>query len=134
MKGKVARLPVEIPETEPGGSVPEAGGRRELRHKETPEKSQSPTDTPLRSLWVGPASLKDSDPTPSEADDLPYLSTTDMYLCRWHRPPPSPLREPSPKKEECVASKSVFLYCCKCLHCTSCLGLMYFAVASCTTC
>lgn len=108
MKGKMSHLPVEVSETEPGGSVPEAGGRRELRHKETPEKSQSPADTLLRSVWSGTAasSLKDNDPNPSEADDLPYLSTTDMYLCRWHRPPPSPLREPSPKKEECVAIPS----------------------------
>ncbi|XP_050183529.1 male-specific lethal 1 homolog [Myiozetetes cayanensis] len=29
-----------------------------------------------------------------------------MYLCRWHQPPPSPLREPSPKKEETVAIPS----------------------------
>lgn len=109
MKGKVSsRLPVEISETEPGGSVTEAGGRRELRHKETPEKSLSPVDTPLRSAWgdTAASSLKDNDPNPGEADDLPYLSTTDMYLCRWHRPPPSPLREPSPKKEECVAIPS----------------------------
>ncbi|KAM5135462.1 male-specific lethal 1 homolog [Mantella aurantiaca] len=109
MKGKVSRLPVvEVSETEPGGSVTETGDRRELRHKETPEKSQSPTDTPLRSVWGGHAasSLQDNDPNPSEVEDLPYLSTTDMYLCRWHRPPPSPLREPSPKKEECVAIPS----------------------------
>ena len=44
----------------------------------------------------------------SEIEDLPYLSTTEMYLCRWHQPPPSPLplRESSPKKEETVASKA----------------------------
>uniref|UniRef100_A0A8C7F3X8 MSL complex subunit 1a n=1 Tax=Oncorhynchus kisutch TaxID=8019 RepID=A0A8C7F3X8_ONCKI len=40
-------------------------------------------------------------------EELDYLSTTDMYLCRWHVPPLSPtLREPSPKKEEPVAIPS----------------------------
>ena len=37
--------------------------------------------------------------------ELSYLSTTDMYLCCWHQPPPSPWRGPSPKKEEAVASE-----------------------------
>ncbi|KAM9296745.1 male-specific lethal 1 homolog [Gastrophryne carolinensis] len=108
MKGKVSRLPAEVSETEPGGSISEVGGDPELHLKETPEKSQSPTDTPLRSLWSSPtvSALKDNDPNPSEAEALPYLSTMDMYLCRWHQPPPSPLREPSPKKEECVAIPS----------------------------
>nr|XP_046186178.1 male-specific lethal 1-like 1 [Oncorhynchus gorbuscha]XP_046186179.1 male-specific lethal 1-like 1 [Oncorhynchus gorbuscha] len=40
-------------------------------------------------------------------EELDYLSTTDMYLCRWHVPPLSPTsREPSPKKEEPVAIPS----------------------------
>lgn len=131
MKGKMSHLSVEVSEPEPGGSVPETGGRRELRHKETPEKSQSPADPLLRPVWSGTAasSLKDNDPNPDEADDLPYLSTTDMYLCRWHRPPPSPLREPSPKKEECVASKNLFYTCCKLLKCTPCLGLRHCVVS-----
>ncbi|KAG8566334.1 hypothetical protein GDO81_013189 [Engystomops pustulosus] len=110
MKGKMSRLPTEAEDAEPGGSVSEMGCRRELRSKETPEKSQSPADTPLRSAWTSTAvsSFKDSEPNTGERDSLPYLATTDMYLCRWHQPPPSPLREPSPKKEECVASKRLF--------------------------
>ncbi|KAM3923793.1 male-specific lethal 1 homolog [Leptodactylus fuscus] len=108
MKGKMSRLPTEAEDAEPGGSVSETGCRRELRSKETPEKSQSPADTPIRSAWSSSAtsSLKDSEPNSGEVDSLPYLATTDMYLCRWHQPPPSPLREPSPKKEECVAIPS----------------------------
>ncbi|XP_068119531.1 male-specific lethal 1 homolog [Hyperolius riggenbachi] len=108
MKGRVPRLPAEVAEAEPGGSVPESGWRRELRNKETPEKSQSPTDIQLGPIWTSSAapSVQDNDSNPSEADALPYLSTSDMYLCRWHQPPPSPLREPSPKKEECVAIPS----------------------------
>ncbi|KAG8566338.1 hypothetical protein GDO81_013189 [Engystomops pustulosus] len=108
MKGKMSRLPTEAEDAEPGGSVSEMGCRRELRSKETPEKSQSPADTPLRSAWTSTAvsSFKDSEPNTGERDSLPYLATTDMYLCRWHQPPPSPLREPSPKKEECVAIPS----------------------------
>ncbi|KAM4692665.1 male-specific lethal 1 homolog [Rhinophrynus dorsalis] len=107
IKGKTPRAMTEVEDTEPGGSLSEAACRRELRSKETPEKSRSPLDTPLRSTWGTSTTslLKDSDPLPSEAD-LPYLSTTDMYLSRWHQPPPSPLREPSPKKEECVAIPS----------------------------
>ncbi|KPP58418.1 hypothetical protein Z043_123758, partial [Scleropages formosus] len=77
--------------------------QRELRSKETPEK-----------MGVGRQSLQgDASPVAKEPpkssgqiEDLPYMSTTEMYLCRWHQPPPSPLREPSPKKEEVVAIPS----------------------------
>ncbi|XP_073428705.1 male-specific lethal 1 homolog [Dendrobates tinctorius] len=108
MKGKMSRLPTEAEDAEPGGSMSDNISQRELRSKETPETSQSPVNTPLRSTWDSAAasSLKDSEPNPGERDSLPYLATTDMYLCRWHQPPPSPLREPSPKKEECVAIPS----------------------------
>ncbi|XP_069808955.1 male-specific lethal 1 homolog isoform X2 [Dendropsophus ebraccatus] len=66
MKGKMSRLPTEAEDAEPGGSVSETGCRRELRSKETPEKSQSPADTPLRSAWSSSAaaSLKDSESNP----------------------------------------------------------------------
>lgn len=94
---------------EPGSSLTESVTRRELRSQETPEKARSLGDTLLKSLGPlkgagGPAKDKSSC---SETEDLPYLSTTEMYLCRWHQPPPSPLREPSPKKEETVASKKL---------------------------
>ncbi|XP_053309629.1 male-specific lethal 1 homolog [Spea bombifrons] len=106
LKGKASRTEKE--DAEPGGSLSESACQRELRSKETPEKSNSPVDTSQRHSWGSSVTLspKDSNPHPSEADSLPYLSTTDMYLCRWHQPPPSPLREPSPKKEESVAIPS----------------------------
>lgn len=39
----------------------------------------------------------------SQSEELPYLTTTEMYLCRWHQPPPSPWRDPSPVHEDTVA-------------------------------
>lgn len=92
---------------ESGGSLAETVCKRELRSQETPEKARSLLETPLRASAPpkGPGSHPKEKGFVSEPDDLPYLSTTEMYLCRWHQPPPSPLREPSPKKEETVASK-----------------------------
>ncbi|NWH57202.1 MSL1 protein, partial [Geococcyx californianus] len=94
---------------ESGGSLAESVCKRELRSQETPEKPRALLETPLRASAQpkGPgAHAKEKSFFSSEADDLPYLSTTEMYLCRWHQPPPSPLREPSPKKEETVAIPS----------------------------
>lgn len=92
---------------ESGGSLAETVCKRELRSQETTEKPRSLLETPLRASAPpkGPGTHPKEKGFVSEADDLPYLSTTEMYLCRWHQPPPSPLREPSPKKEETVASK-----------------------------
>lgn len=42
----------------------------------------------------------------SQSEELPYLTTTEMYLCRWHQPPPSPWRDPSPVLEDTVAVPS----------------------------
>uniref|UniRef100_A0A8B9F8Z4 MSL complex subunit 1 n=1 Tax=Amazona collaria TaxID=241587 RepID=A0A8B9F8Z4_9PSIT len=75
---------------ESGGSLSETVCKRELRSQETPEKPRSLLETPLRasSLPKGPgAHPKEKSFFSSEADDLPYLSTTEMYLCRWHQPP-----------------------------------------------
>uniref|UniRef100_A0A8U7NKF1 MSL complex subunit 1 n=3 Tax=Corvidae TaxID=28725 RepID=A0A8U7NKF1_CORMO len=95
---------------ESGGSLAETVCKRELRSQETPEKPRSLLETPLRASAPpkGPSTHPKEKGFVSEADDLPYLSTTEMYLCRWHQPPPSPLplREPSPKKEETVAIPS----------------------------
>uniref|UniRef100_A0A669PWX1 MSL complex subunit 1 n=3 Tax=Phasianinae TaxID=9072 RepID=A0A669PWX1_PHACC len=92
------------------GSLSETVCKRELRSQETPEKNRSLLETPLRpsAPLKGPSSHPKEKGFFSEIDDLPYLSTTEMYLCRWHQPPPSPLplREPSPKKEETVAIPS----------------------------
>ncbi|XP_042332447.1 male-specific lethal 1 homolog isoform X2 [Sceloporus undulatus] len=93
---------------EPSSSLTESISRRELRSQETPEKTRSLGDTPLKSsasLKGHGCHSKEKDSC-SEIEDLPYLSTTEMYLCRWHQLPPSPLRETSPKKEEIVAIPS----------------------------
>lgn len=92
---------------EPSSSLTESVSRRELRSQETPEKARSLGDTQLKSSahLKGPGCHSKDKSSCSETEDLPYLSTTEMYLCRWHQPPPSPLQEPSPKKEETVASK-----------------------------
>ncbi|XP_051571078.1 male-specific lethal 1-like 1 [Myxocyprinus asiaticus] len=42
----------------------------------------------------------------SQSEELPYLATTEMYLCRWHQPPPSPWRDSSPVHEDTVAVPS----------------------------
>ncbi|XP_067168248.1 male-specific lethal 1 homolog [Apteryx mantelli] len=95
---------------ESGGSLSETVCKRELRSQETPEKTRSLLDTPLRpsAPLKGPGAHAKEKGFFGEVEDLPYLSTTEMYLCRWHQPPPSPLplREPSPKKEETVAIPS----------------------------
>ncbi|XP_068930337.1 male-specific lethal 1 homolog isoform X3 [Petaurus breviceps papuanus] len=95
---------------EPCGSLPETVCRRELRSQETPEKPRSSVDTPpkLSVPQKTPSTHPKEKAFTNELEELPYLSTTEMYLCRWHQPPPSPLplREPSPKKEETVASKA----------------------------
>ncbi|CAM4687842.1 unnamed protein product [Lepidochelys olivacea] len=95
---------------EPSSSLSETVCRRELRSQETPEKARSLVDAPLKpsTPLKSPSAHPRDKSFPSETEDLPYLSTTEMYLCRWHQPPPSPLplREPSPKKEETVAIPS----------------------------
>ncbi|KAL4659871.1 hypothetical protein GN956_G181 [Arapaima gigas] len=77
--------------------------QRELRSKETPEKTGMGRQ-PLQGDAAPVA--KELPKSSAQMEDLPYMSTTEMYLCRWHQPPPSPLREPSPKKEEVVAIPS----------------------------
>ncbi|KAM4622740.1 male-specific lethal 1 homolog isoform 2-T2 [Discoglossus pictus] len=99
MKGKSPQqAPEEGEEAEPGGSLSEAASQRDLRSKETPEKSCSLADTPVKSKWgvSTTPSLKDTNPLPSEADSLPYLSTTDMYLIpSWREHPIEPLEDVS---------------------------------------
>ncbi|XP_066515597.1 male-specific lethal 1-like 1 [Hoplias malabaricus] len=41
-----------------------------------------------------------------ESEELPYMATTEMYLCCWHQPPPSPWRDPSPIQDDTVAVPS----------------------------
>ncbi|TRY55141.1 hypothetical protein DNTS_032639 [Danionella cerebrum] len=68
--------------------------RRELRSKETPEKTN-----------VGKSSRKTEGETSKEAEEPPFVATTEMYLCCWE-PPESSLQEDCPKKEEDVAIPS----------------------------
>ncbi|XP_062330554.1 male-specific lethal 1 homolog isoform X1 [Osmerus eperlanus] len=77
--------------------------QRELRSKETPEKTG--LGRPVSERDTSHHGKEESELT-AQMEELPFMSTTEMYLCRWHQPPPSPLREPSPKKEEAVAIPS----------------------------
>ncbi|XP_034762761.2 male-specific lethal 1 homolog isoform X2 [Acipenser ruthenus] len=93
-----------LKESEPGGGP----FQWELRSKETPEKVsaaarvQGDSPTPL---WGSPPSPQ---PRSSgvEPEELPFMSTTEMYLCRWQQPRPSPRRETTSKKEGSVAIPS----------------------------
>ncbi|XP_076856563.1 male-specific lethal 1 homolog [Brachyhypopomus gauderio] len=91
-QGKASRLTPQKSDT--GGTSP---CQRDLRNKETPEKTGR-SSSQMEALSEGEDSC--------ENDDVPYMTTTEMYLCCWHQPPVSPLREPSPKKEEDVAIPS----------------------------
>ncbi|XP_010872969.2 male-specific lethal 1-like 1 [Esox lucius] len=79
--------------------------RAQAKASQSPQKEGLlPKEEPLDEAEFSDGSTGTSSVT---TEDLDYLSTTDMYLCRWHEPPPSPTwREPSPKKEEPVAIPS----------------------------
>ncbi|XP_054898981.1 male-specific lethal 1 homolog isoform X2 [Poeciliopsis prolifica] len=97
-RGKSAKLSPQKSEMEPGYP-----NQRELRSKETPEKSvpaRPGTERDALLPWKEEAELS------CQMEDLPFMSTTEMYLCCWNQPPLSPLRETSPKKEEEVAIPS----------------------------
>ncbi|KAI4873496.1 hypothetical protein NFI96_032582 [Prochilodus magdalenae] len=93
-QGKSSRLTPQKSDT--GGASP---CQRDLRNKETPEK------TGLGKSSGQTEALSEGEDN-GEHEDLPYMTTTEMYLCCWHQPPVSPLREASPKKEEDVAIPS----------------------------
>ncbi|XP_034050012.1 male-specific lethal 1 homolog [Thalassophryne amazonica] len=76
--------------------------QRELRSK-TPEK-MVPTRTGTEKDVL--LTCKEEPDVSCQMEDLPFMSTTEMYLCCWNQPPLSPLRETSPKKEEEVAIPS----------------------------
>ncbi|CAI5658187.1 male-specific lethal 1 homolog isoform X1 [Oreochromis niloticus] len=94
-RGKSAKLSPQKPEIEPGSP-----NQRELRSTETPEKH-----VPARAERDGLLPCKEEAELSCQIEDLPFMSTTEMYLCCWNQPPLSPLRETSPKKEEEVASE-----------------------------
>lgn len=41
-----------------------------------------------------------------ESEELPYMATTEMYLCCWHQPPPSPWRDQSPVQDDTVSGEN----------------------------
>ncbi|KAK0137567.1 Male-specific lethal 1 [Merluccius polli] len=97
-RGKCPKSSPQKLEIRPGSPY-----HRELRSKETPEKAG-----PVR-LGQERDSLLTCKEEPELCplmEQLPFMCTTEMYLCCWHQPPLSPLRETSPKKEEDVAIPS----------------------------
>ncbi|XP_028989585.1 male-specific lethal 1 homolog isoform X2 [Betta splendens] len=98
-RGKSVKLSPQKPEIQPGSP-----SQRELRSKETPEKCMPLRSGPERDMLLP---CKEEPELSCQMEDLPFMSTTEMYLCCWNQPPLSPLRETSPKKEEEVASLSV---------------------------
>ncbi|XP_020505480.1 male-specific lethal 1 homolog isoform X1 [Labrus bergylta] len=96
-RGKSSKLSPQKSELQPGSP-----NQRELRSKETPESL-----VPMRSGSDRDIMLpcKEEPELSCQMEDLPFMSTTEMYLCCWNQPPLSPLRETSPKKEEEVASE-----------------------------
>lgn len=96
-RSKSAKLSPQKSDIPPGSPT-----HRELRAKDTPEKT-----VPTRSATEKDSLLpyKEELDLNHQIEDLPFMSTTEMYLCCWNQPPLSPLRETSPKKEEEVASE-----------------------------
>ncbi|XP_034426575.1 male-specific lethal 1 homolog isoform X2 [Hippoglossus hippoglossus] len=97
-RGKSAKLSPHKAEMQPGSP-----NQRELRSKETPEKMGPMRSGAERDILLP---CKEEPELNCQMEDLPFMSTTEMYLCCWNQPPLSPLRETSPKKEEEVAIPS----------------------------
>ncbi|XP_028423352.1 male-specific lethal 1 homolog isoform X2 [Perca flavescens] len=97
-RGKSAKLSPQKAEIQPGSP-----NQRELRSKETPEKTIPMRLGSERDLMLP---CKEEPDLNCQIEDLPFMSTTEMYLCCWNQPPLSPLRETSSKKEEEVAIPS----------------------------
>ncbi|KAM4624281.1 male-specific lethal 1 homolog isoform 2-T2 [Polymixia lowei] len=97
-RGKSSKLSPQKSEGQPGSPY-----QRELRSKETPEKT-GPGRSGIEKDILLPT--KEEPEFCPQMEELPFMSTTEMYLCCWHQPPLSPLRETSPKKEEDVAIPS----------------------------
>lgn len=91
-RGKASRMTPQKSDT--GGTSP---CQRDLRSKETPEKTNVKSS--------GQVDLNPEGDNSRETEELPYMTTTEMYLCCWQQPPASPLQEECPKIEEDVASK-----------------------------
>lgn len=84
---------------------PRSAKRRAQAKSALQKEAQVPKEEPVEGSEGEEGSPRTS-PSWAQTQELSYLSTPDMYLCLWHQPPPSPLREPLPKKEESVAIPS----------------------------
>ncbi|XP_059388325.1 male-specific lethal 1 homolog [Carassius carassius] len=93
-RGKSSRVTPQKLET--GGTSP---CQRELRNKETPEKTNVAKSS-------GQTDQQPEGEDSKETEDLPYMTTDEMYLCCWQQPPASPLRDEPPKKEDDVTIPS----------------------------
>ncbi|XP_076008180.1 male-specific lethal 1 homolog isoform X2 [Genypterus blacodes] len=95
-RGKSSKLSPQKLDMQPGSP-----NQRELRSKETPEKCMPMRLGAEKDILI---QCKEECDLSCQMEELPFMSTTEMYLCCWNQPPLSPLRETSPKKEEEVAS------------------------------
>ncbi|XP_077056884.1 male-specific lethal 1 homolog [Siphateles boraxobius] len=92
-RGKASRMTPQKSDT--GETSP---CQHDLRSKETPEKTNVKSS--------GQMDLNPEGDDSRETEELPYMTTTEMYLCCWQQPPASPLQEECPKIEEDVAIPS----------------------------
>ncbi|XP_029953698.1 male-specific lethal 1 homolog [Salarias fasciatus] len=98
-----SRAKIPKPSPQKPDVAPASPHQRELRNKEVPEEVLPLRPPPERD---GLLPAKEEPELICQMEDLPFMSTTEMYLCCWNQPPLSPLRETSPKKEEEVAIPS----------------------------
>uniref|UniRef100_A0A667X5Y2 MSL complex subunit 1b n=1 Tax=Myripristis murdjan TaxID=586833 RepID=A0A667X5Y2_9TELE len=82
-RGKSSKLSPQKSEPRPGSPH-----QRELRSKETPEKTGPGRSGPEKDILL---SCKEEPELSFQMEELPFMSTTEMYLCCWHQPPLSPL-------------------------------------------
>ncbi|XP_041939730.1 male-specific lethal 1-like 1 [Alosa alosa] len=93
-RGKAAKFSSQ--KTEAGGPL---SCQRDL-HKSDPSDEMGYGQSAGQAAAMHP--LKEEPQETMCMEELPYMTTTEMYLCCWKQPPLSPLREASPKKEEDV--------------------------------
>ncbi|XP_072549581.1 male-specific lethal 1-like 1 [Salminus brasiliensis] len=82
---------------------------RMARSRRGQPKTPSPKESPVLKEETDEEEspeIRSHGSSPVESEERPYMATTDMYLCCWHQPPPSPWREPSPVQDDTVAVPS----------------------------
>ncbi|XP_030649551.1 male-specific lethal 1-like 1 [Chanos chanos] len=68
--------------------------------KPLPQRESAPLKEETQET-VGSGSRSPGSPV-VQSEELPYMATTEMYLCCWHQPPTSPWRDCSPVHEDTV--------------------------------